>query len=96
MEKMNGLSSKENIKKQQRILYPAEMSTQSFGKLQVNVTSQSTNRPVTNAVINITQTGDPNNVIEQLTTDSSGQSQTIELPAPWSRRPHNHIRIILL
>lgn len=82
MEKMNGLSSKENIKKQQRILYPAEMSTQSFGKLQVNVTSQSTNRPVTNAVINITQTGDPNNVIEQLTTDSSGQSQTIELPAP--------------
>lgn len=82
MDNKNGLSSKEMIKKQQRIIYPAEMSTQSFGRLQVNVTSQSTNRPVQNAVISVSSTGNPSNVIEQLTTDSSGRSQVIELPAP--------------
>ena len=62
-------------------VYPAELSTQSFGRLQVNVTSQN-NIPIEDATIRISSVTNPENVIEQLVTNSSGQSQVIEIPAP--------------
>lgn len=82
MDHNNGHSSREIIRSKQRILYPAEVSTQSFGRLRVTVTSQSSDIPVPDAVVNITATGDPTNILEQIRTNSSGQTDTIELPAP--------------
>lgn len=52
------------------------------GNLQVNVTVQGKQLPVENAVITITDTGNPDQIIEQLVTDSSGQTPKILLPAP--------------
>lgn len=52
------------------------------GYLQVNVLANIRNRPIENAQIRISYTGEPGRVIEQLTTNSSGQSPIIELPTP--------------
>lgn len=82
MEQNNGRSSKEIIRNQQRILYPTEMSTQSLGRLRVNVTAQVSNRPIENAVISISSASNPTQVLEQLRTDSVGRSNVVELPAP--------------
>lgn len=52
------------------------------GNLTVNVTSSTGLIPVSNATITISLTGAPDSVLETLTTDSSGQTQTVSLPAP--------------
>lgn len=57
-------------------------STDYRGKLQIRVTSEITSRPITDASIRISYTGVPENTLEELTTDSSGQSETIELASP--------------
>ena len=62
------------------------------GKLQINITSSATSRPVADARIAISYTGIPESTLERLTTDSSGQTETIELDAPpeeWSLDPEN-------
>lgn len=51
------------------------------GKLQVNVVTRE-NVPVRDATVTIAASDSPNNIIERLTTNSSGQTETIELPAP--------------
>lgn len=56
--------------------------TPDTGKLQINVVSGITAVPIENATINISYTGVPENSLEQITTDSSGQTETIDLPAP--------------
>lgn len=73
-------------------LYPAQTGTQSFGKLTVRVSSDADSRPIDNAKIKISFTGSPNTVIEEITTNTVGVSQTIELPAPpldYSLEPEN-------
>lgn len=52
------------------------------GRLQVNVTANVGLIPIRNANITISYTGDPNNTLETLTTDSSGQTDTVSLSAP--------------
>lgn len=52
------------------------------GKLQINVTSEITSRPVADAVVSISYTGVPESTLEQLNTDSSGQTEEIELDTP--------------
>ena len=52
------------------------------GRLQINVTANIGLIPIQNANITISYTGDPNNTLETLTTDSSGQTDTITLSAP--------------
>ena len=52
------------------------------GNLQVNVTVKGRQLPIENALITITDTGNPDRIIEQLTTDTSGQTSKILLPAP--------------
>lgn len=52
------------------------------GQLQVNVISELTSVPITNATINISYTGVPGSTLEQLSTDVSGQSEVIDLDAP--------------
>lgn len=52
------------------------------GWLRVNVVSGSDNRPVENARIRISYTGDPDGALEEVGTDSSGQSPLLELRTP--------------
>lgn len=62
------------------------------GKLQINVTSSVNSRPIGEAEISISYTGVPENILERLTTDSSGQTEVIDLDAPpeeWSLNPEN-------
>lgn len=64
------------------ILRPAQVDTQSLGKLQVNLTAQLTYTPIPDATVRISYTGNPNEIIEELTTDESGQTPLVELPTP--------------
>lgn len=52
------------------------------GQLQISAVSTDGNIPINDATIEISPTGEPENVIEQLTTDNSGNSETIDLDAP--------------
>ena len=52
------------------------------GQLQISAVSADGNVPIDDATIEISLTGEPENVIEQLTTDSSGNSEAIDLDAP--------------
>ena len=62
------------------------------GELQINVTSTLDSRPIAEARISISYTGRPEQTLEQVTTDSSGQSEVLTLDAPpeeWSLDPNN-------
>lgn len=62
------------------------------GGLQINVTSTLDSRPIAEARISISYTGGPEQTLEQVTTDSSGQSEVLTLDAPpeeWSLDPNN-------
>lgn len=52
------------------------------GRLQINVSSMGNSRPIPDAQVSISYTGVPESPIEQLTTNSSGQTETIELDTP--------------
>lgn len=52
------------------------------GRLRISVLSSIRNTPIENATIDITYTGDPSSVIEELKTDANGQTPEITLPAP--------------
>ena len=58
------------------------MQNSDRGKLQIQINSSIDSFPVSDASIRISHTGIPENTLEELTTDSSGQSETIELDAP--------------
>ena len=60
------------------------------GQLQVTVLDSASNRPVENATVRISYTGVPDNVIEEIRTDSSGKTPMLELAAPpleYSMKP---------
>lgn len=52
------------------------------GQLKIQVTSSIGSVPVKDATIEISYTGDPDSVIESLTTDENGQTPSVDLPAP--------------
>ena len=56
--------------------------TPDWGQLKINLTSRIHAHPIENARISISCTGVPDETLEELTTDSSGQTDTINLPAP--------------
>ncbi len=65
------------------------------GRLQINVTSAENAFPIANANISISYTGVPENPLEQLTTNSSGQTETIELETPpieYSLDPNTEVQ----
>ena len=66
----------------ENILKSAQVDSAYSGKLQINVTSTLGLIPVQDATVTISYTGVPDVTIERVTTDSSGQTQEIELPAP--------------
>lgn len=53
-----------------------------FGKLSVQVVSAIGTSPIEDAVISVSYTGNPTSTLEQLYTNDSGFSDTIELPSP--------------
>lgn len=65
---------------------PVLKSTQSEesyqGRLQINVTANVGLIPIENASISISFTGEPDSTVETLTTNSSGQTDTIDLETP--------------
>ena len=60
----------------------ASADTAELGSLQINLTSGLNSRPVADATIHISYTGVPDSILEELHTDSFGQTETIELDAP--------------
>lgn len=60
----------------------AQTDTPDTGKLQINVSSSITAYPVTNATISISYTGIPENTLEVVQTNSSGQTDVLDLAAP--------------
>ena len=63
-------------------LHSAQTDNAGMGKLQINVTSSLGLIPIQDATITISYKGVPDVTIEKLITNSSGQSATIDLPAP--------------
>ncbi len=52
------------------------------GNLKVSVTKAGLQEPIENATVTITDTQAPDNIIETLTTNQSGQTPVVTLPAP--------------
>lgn len=61
---------------------PNQLDTPDKGKLQINITSEINAYPIADATISISYTGVPESQLEQLKTDSSGQTEVIELSTP--------------
>ena len=77
------------------ILTTSQTNNTSLGQLQINVTSESTSFPIPEASISISYTGIPGPILEQLQTNSSGQTETIDLAAPpveYSLNPNTEIQ----
>ena len=71
---------RENFMDQQ--LYPAQMDTQEFGRLEIDVTSAQNGYPLENVTVDISTAENPDKILEEITTDSSGQTKSVELAAP--------------
>lgn len=54
--------------------------TNSRGFLQVNVVNIQNNFPIKNATISISTKGEPDRVMEEVSTNSSGQTEQLSLP----------------
>ena len=70
----------------------AMQETSEKWELQINVTSTVGARPIADARISISYTGVPESTLERVETDSSGQTEVLELDAPpeeWSLDPRN-------
>lgn len=52
------------------------------GRLQVTVLTEDGTRPIENALVQISYTGVPDSVLEEVRTDSSGQTPVLDLKAP--------------
>ncbi|WP_328587783.1 peptidoglycan-binding protein [Konateibacter massiliensis] len=52
------------------------------GNLKVSVTSQNNLKPIQGATIKISYTGDPTSQVEELSTNESGQTETVALDTP--------------
>ena len=52
------------------------------GQLQIQIVSRIQNRPIREAKISISYTGAPGQPLEQVQTNSSGQTEMLELAAP--------------
>lgn len=77
----------DETKKEAALLYTqtddnAASGSDSVGKLQVNVTANVGQIPIQNASITISFTGEPDSAMETLTTNSSGQTETVDLKTP--------------
>lgn len=63
-------------------MHAMQTDTPDKGKLKIQINSEITSFPIADASISISYTGVPEQTLEQVTTDSSGQTETLELAAP--------------
>lgn len=63
-------------------LQGAQANNVQTGRLQINVTSSLGLIPIQDATVTISYTGVPDVTIEKINTDSSGETEAVELPAP--------------
>lgn len=74
-------------------LHAAQMAD--TGALRIGVISSLGQIPIPGATVSISYTGEPDRVLEELTTDISGLTQTVELPTPpieYSMNPESEIQ----
>lgn len=64
------------------MIYPAQVETMNTGELQVSTVSFADGKAIPDADVSISYTGEPDKVIEELTTNISGKTGNIELAAP--------------
>lgn len=65
------------------IIHAAQTTASPYaGSLKISLTSSLGQIPISGASVTIAVTGAPDSVLETLTTDESGQTETVELPAP--------------
>lgn len=64
------------------ILNAKQTDTSHQGHLLVDVTSASNNFPISNATVSISSMSTPNEILEQTKTNSSGQTEDLELATP--------------
>ena len=63
-------------------IHTMQADTPDKGRLKIQINSEITSFPIADASISISYTGVPEQTLEQVTTDSSGQTETLELAAP--------------
>lgn len=63
-------------------MHAMQADTPDKGKLKIQINSEITSFPIADASISISYTGVPEQTLEQVTTDSSGQTETLELATP--------------
>ncbi|MDO5423506.1 MAG: peptidoglycan-binding protein [Eubacteriales bacterium] len=63
-------------------IYRAAQDTPERGRLRVTVETETRLRPVADATVTISYTGEPGNTLEELRTDGNGVAPEIELAAP--------------
>ena len=55
------------------------------GQLQITVVNSENGRPVENAVVRISYSGDPESTVEELRTDESGKTPVLDMKTPlWN------------
>lgn len=72
-----------------------EADTQYTGTMRISVVSSVSQSPIAGAAVTISVTGDPENPLYTLTTDSSGETEVVTLPAPplsYSLNPESLIQ----
>ncbi len=72
-----------------------EADTQYTGTMRISVISSVAQIPIEGATVTISYTGDPENPLYTLTTDSSGETEVVTLPAPplsYSLNPENLVQ----
>ena len=67
---------------EEKILKSTQNAEDATGQLQINVTANVGLIPIQNASITISFTGEPDSTVETLTTNSSGQTDPIDLKTP--------------
>ena len=65
-----------------RSLYAQQNNLVDIGYLQIQTLSSENQHPIENARIAISYTGEPDSVVDQVETDSSGQTENVALEAP--------------
>ncbi len=63
-------------------LFATVTQNEDIGKLTVNVTSEADNKPIEGASVRITSSGQPEQTVEETTTNAEGQIPDVELEAP--------------
>jgi peptidoglycan hydrolase-like protein with peptidoglycan-binding domain len=87
-QQADSLTMNKNSENRIRV-YPAQMGTQSVGRLKTRITTNGLT-PVENATVTISQASTPDAILEQVTSDASGITGEVELPAPsvdYSQEP---------